>query len=165
MVLRDIQPLEKFGIEVKCEDRILKGTISCICWDNLGANSSLALTESFSANHYCQICKLTKAECQIRCGEDLSEYRTMDDYSRHLSVVEESTKLNLTESCGIKRYCVLNDFDLGYFKIFVNYSVDIMHEREKSKKEDTHKFSSPKNLIFNCLKTSLPFKSYAKTTA
>lgn len=127
MVVRDIQQLEKFGFEVKDENsRILRGTISCICWDNLGANSSLALCESFSANHFCRVCKLTKAECQTRCEEVLSEYRTMEDYARQLSLIEDSTKVNFTESCGVKRYCSLND--LAYFKIFVNQSVDIMHD-------------------------------------
>lgn len=127
MVVRDVQKLEQTGIEIKGDNgRILKGTISCICYDNLGANSSLAMSGSFSANYYCRICKLIKSQCQIRCEEDISEYRTMEDYFKHLSVIEESTKVNLTKSCGIKRYCVLND--LAYFKIFVNQSVDIMHD-------------------------------------
>lgn len=125
MVVRDIGYLEKFGIEIG-DGLVIKGTVSYLCFDNLGANLSLGLSEGFNSNFYCRICKLPKIECQVRCQEDCSQYRTMDDYAKQLSLIEDSTKVNLTESCGVKRYCVLND--LEFFKIFVNRSVDIMHD-------------------------------------
>lgn len=125
MVVRDVAYLEHFGIEID-DGQTIKGTISCLCFDNLGANSSIGLSESFNSNFYCRICTLSKNECQIQCQEDRSKYRTMSDYEKHLSVIENSVKVNLTESCGVKRYCVLND--LSYFKTFTNMSVDIMHD-------------------------------------
>lgn len=125
MLVRDIGYLEQFGIEID-GGLCIKGTISCLCFDNLGANTSIGLNESFNSNFFCRICTLSKNECQIQCQEDRSKYRTMDNYEEHLSIIENSVKVNLSESCGVKRYCVLND--LAYFKIFTNMSVDIMHD-------------------------------------
>lgn len=125
MIVRDIGYLEEFGIEIE-NGHQMRATVSCLCSDNLGANSSLGLSGGFNANFFCRICKLSKNQCQTQCKEDIGQYRTMDDYQKQLAVIENSTKINLTESCGVKRYCVLND--LQHFKIFVNFSVDIMHD-------------------------------------
>lgn len=43
-----------------------------------------------------------------------------------LEIVRDSEKVNLKETCGIKRCCVLND--LNNFKKIRNFSVDIMHD-------------------------------------
>lgn len=125
LVVRDIGYLEEFGVKIG-ENNIIKGTLSHFNSDNLGLNTSLGLAEGFQANNYCRICKLFKSECQIRCREDISEYRTLQDYSKHLEIIGNSTKVNLSDSCGVKRYCVLND--LAYFNMFNNASVDIMHD-------------------------------------
>lgn len=125
MIVRDIGYLEQFGIEID-DGYSIKGTISCLSFDNLGANASIGMCESFNSNFFCRICTMAKNDCQTQCKEDRSKYRTMDEYQKHLSVVENSVKVNLSESFGIKRYCVLND--LEYFKIFTNMSVDIMHD-------------------------------------
>lgn len=124
MVVRDIGYLEQFGISI--ENKTIRGTIASACFDNLGANMSLGLSEGFNSNYFCRICTLSKVECQTRCKEDISAYRTMEEYAKHLSIIEDSTKVNLTESYGVKRYCVLND--LLYFKIFINMTLDIMHD-------------------------------------
>lgn len=125
MLVRDISNLEQFGIEID-GGYTIKGTISCLCFDNLGANASTGFSESFNAIFFCRICTLSKNECQTQCQEDRSKYRNMNNYQKHLFIIENSAKVNLTESYGVKRYCVLND--LAYFKTFINMSVDIMHD-------------------------------------
>lgn len=47
-------------------------------------------------------------------------------YKKILDIIENATKVNLAETYGVKRYCVLND--LAFFKTFINFAVDIMHD-------------------------------------
>lgn len=125
MVVTDIKYLEQFGIQID-EEHTIRGTIAYGSFDNLGANQALGLTESFQSNFFCRICKLSKKECQKKCEEDKSEYRNMEDYKKILDIIENATKVNLAETYGVKRYCVLND--LAFFKTFINFAVDIMHD-------------------------------------
>lgn len=107
-------------------DEVLKGTLVSIAADNLGANSALCMAESFRTFHYCRICKLSREECQLQYEDNLQLYRNDSHYSEMLEIVNDSEKVNLKETLGIKRYCKLND--LSYFSIFKNVSVDIMHD-------------------------------------
>lgn len=58
--------------------------------------------------------------------EDESKMRTVEKYDKQMTVIEMSTNVNLATTCGIKRYCALND--LRHFHIMKNPSVDIMHD-------------------------------------
>lgn len=93
--------------------------------DNLGANLALSLAGNQSP-YYCRICESPKEDCQVRTTDDISLYRTDLEYKKHFEVVNQSEKLNLKETHGVVRYCVLNDF--SYFNIFKNFAVDVMHD-------------------------------------
>lgn len=125
MIVDEIKYLEETGITLN-NGYVLKGTLVSLAADNLGANIALCMAESFRTFHYCRICKLSNIECQNTFTDDLHQYRGNSHYVEMLKIVENSEKVNLKETCGIKRYCILND--LSYFNIFENFSVDIMHD-------------------------------------
>lgn len=63
MVVSEISYLENFGLKI--DDGItIKGTLVNLVADNLGANTSLCLTKSFNAHHFCRICLLSNEECK-----------------------------------------------------------------------------------------------------
>lgn len=69
---------------------------------------------------------MPKEECQRSTVENFSKYRTRENYNESLKKVEESCKVDLKETEGIKYECALNK--LKYFHIINNYNADIMHD-------------------------------------
>lgn len=125
LIVHDISYLEEHGIVVD-EDFILKGTIVNITCDNLGANSSMGMVESFKAHHFCRICEADKAQCKIMTAEDETKLRNVSRYNDIIAQINDSDKVDYKKSFGIKRYCELND--LKFFHTCVNFAVDIMHD-------------------------------------
>lgn len=125
LVLEDVRYLETEGVDIG-DGIVVRGSISYLTFDNLGGSQCLGLAESSQAIYFCRICKMPKCDCQTVSEEDPSVLRTLDDYKRCLTIIENSTKVDFKESLGIKRYCVLND--LKYFNIFINKSVDPLHD-------------------------------------
>lgn len=124
-IVDEIKFLEDTGIKLS-NGRYLKGTLVCLAADNLGANVALCLSESFRSFHYCIICTLNSGECKKTFEDDLRKYRNSSHYEKMLEIVENSESVDYKETCGVKRYCALND--LKYFDIFKNISVDPMHD-------------------------------------
>lgn len=104
------------------------GTIVNITFDNLGGNSCLGYAESFSANFYCRMCEMNKDECRKATTDDCQLYRTKEKYAEIIQSINEMDPdtVDLKQTLGIKRYCVLNQ--LNHFHILDNYNADIMHD-------------------------------------
>lgn len=124
-VVEDINLLSTDGLKVS-ESLMLFGSLSTVCADNAGANSTLGFAESFAAAHYCRICELSKDECQSTCQEVPTALRTIEKYDEHLQALKEMTKVNYVLTKGIKRDCALNS--LKHFHVVENFCIDIMHD-------------------------------------
>jgi len=79
--------------------------------DNLGMNSILGFVESFSANHCCRFCKISKSHLKKATKEDKNLLRTRENYSSDLE-----TNLSLT---GIKEQSAFNS--IPGFHVAENY--------------------------------------------
>lgn len=123
-IVFEIQHLEKLGIEVAGHN--IKGTLTQLSSDNLGANICLGFVSSFSSSHYCRHCIGSKNECREQTVEVTSQLRTKSMYNDQLKIIQDSEKVNYHETKGLKYYCILND--LQYFHILQNPTVDIMHD-------------------------------------
>lgn len=124
-IVNEVKELEQSGLKIN--DKLnLKGTVIILSGDNLGLNTTIGFVQSFSAMHYCRICKLSKNACRTECEEIFSECRTIDDYHKALEIIENSTSVDFGETKGIKRECELNR--LKYFHIIKNVAADIMHD-------------------------------------
>lgn len=125
LIVNEMKHIEEFGIDIN-NNLNVKGTLVNLSFDNLGANQSLGYAEAFNAIYYCRICECSKYECRELYKENINKLRTRENYSMRLTEVENSTDVEYVKTCGVKRYCVLND--LKYFNIVENHSVDIMHD-------------------------------------
>lgn len=125
LLCKDIIHLETNGISAEC-GKTVRGTISLMSFDNLGANSTLGFVSSFQAHHFCRICEMAKTDCRKECRENLLKRRSIESYNNILVCIENSTKIDLKDTIGIKMKCTLND--LQYFHILKNLSVDPMHD-------------------------------------
>lgn len=124
-VVEDINVLSSDGLKIS-ESLTLFGSLSTVCADNAGANSTLGFAESFAAAHYCRICELSKYECQSTCQEIPTALRTIEKYDESLRALKEMTKVNYVRTKGIKRDCALNS--LKHFHVVENFCIDIMHD-------------------------------------
>lgn len=125
IVVNEISHLETHGIDIG-SGLNLKGTLTQVAFDNLGANTSLGFVGSFSSNFYCRHCECSIGECQCMTRENTDKIRTKESYKAQIKIVDESEKVNFTETKGVKFYCQLSD--LKYFDVIQNPTADIMHD-------------------------------------
>lgn len=59
-LIKDIQSLERDGVFVEVLDTFVKGTVFCVCADNLGAHSLAGFHESFNVEKFCRFCCLSR---------------------------------------------------------------------------------------------------------
>lgn len=97
-----------------------------MCFDNLGANVALGFAQSFAATYFCRMCLCTKAETKITFTALPEKYRTKSNYAEAIDIIENSSKIDLQQTKGVREYCVLNDLEC--FHILENWTVDIMHD-------------------------------------
>lgn len=51
-MIKDLQFLETNGVFVEALDTFVKGTVFCVCADNLGAHSLASFLESFNVENF-----------------------------------------------------------------------------------------------------------------
>lgn len=127
-IVNDLKYLETHGIKTT-NHGILKGTLTHLSFDNLGANLGLGFASSFAASNYCRFCMLSKTECQYTVIDDKKNRRTRNDYDRQIEIINNSEKVKYVETKGVKYYCDLND--LNHFKVSDNPTCDIMHDHNE----------------------------------
>lgn len=74
------------------------------------------------------MCEMSKNDCRKSTTDDAQIYRTKQKYVEIIESIKQMDpdSVDLKQTLGIKRYCVLNE--LNYFHILDNYNVDIMHD-------------------------------------
>lgn len=120
-LIEDLNDLALSGIEIKSGDTkvIVYFKLAVIIGDNLGLNSTLGFTESFSAKFYCRFCKCPKDHLRELTSETKCVLRNKTNYETDLS-------RNSLYETGIRQPCVWNR--VIDFHAVENYCVDIMHD-------------------------------------
>lgn len=112
--LDELKFLESEGVLIN--NQRIHFVVPLLLGDNLGINSIIGMTESFSSNHFCRLCFSHKSLTQSMTTEDFGTFRNRNNYNIHL---EEN-------SHGIKSECIWND--LPYFHNTENIHFDCMHD-------------------------------------
>lgn len=123
-IAEEMRHLEEHGMIVG--DKTIKGSISDVAADNLGANTIFGYTECFVSSYSCRHCECSKNECQVQTAEIQTKMRTRENYGRNVEMAEVLGKSDLKRTKGIKRKCSFNN--LKYYHIIDNVSVDLMHD-------------------------------------
>ncbi|XP_032366042.1 uncharacterized protein LOC116684672 [Etheostoma spectabile] len=120
-IVNEIRDLELNGVQI--ETTLFKGTVKAgvaqVCGDNLGLNSILGYSESFSANSVCRWCRAHRAVLRAQTVEDPSSLRDKGNYN-------SDSLLNNSTETGIKRDCALNK--LQFYHVTDNVAPDVMHD-------------------------------------
>lgn len=120
LIVAEVKRLELIGITIG--DQVLKGTMACFTFDNLGGNDLFGFVKGFRATHYCRICDLSSEECSNAICEYPDRVRKIADYDGQLAELQDSKK----HVKGVKKACLLNK--LKNFHILQNQTVDLMHD-------------------------------------
>ncbi|KAF0712217.1 C2H2-type domain-containing protein, partial [Aphis craccivora] len=120
-LIQEINVLEKEGIIVTTPsgEFHVHFILGLILGDNLGLNTMLDFSKSFSANYYCRFCKASKSEALELFVENKQLLRTINNYSNDINT-------NDFKSTGIYQESVLNQ--IYSFHVVTNYCVDVMHD-------------------------------------
>lgn len=122
LIVSEIKTLENMGVDIGSGE-ILKGSLVCFTFDNLGGNGLFGFVESFKANYWCRMCEITKEDSLNTFSEDPSKMRQINHYNAQLSQLENSEDQHVR---GVKRRCLLNN--INNFHILQNKTVDLMHD-------------------------------------
>jgi len=120
-LINEINFLENNGIDIVSSygNYHVHFILGLILGDNLGLNSILEFSKSFSANFFCRFCKANKSRGKEIYEEDPSCMRTIDNYCA--DVLSE----NFCET-GVYKESVLNK--INSFHVTQNFCVDMMHD-------------------------------------
>lgn len=120
-IIDEINYLANEGIIITTEHGEFKVyfILGLILGDNLGLNSILEFSKSFSSNYYCRFCKTHKTIANKLCEEDGSSMRNANNY------LKDVAEMNFSET-GIYKNSILNS--IKHFHVVENYCVDIMHD-------------------------------------
>lgn len=114
-LIDELIDLENNGVELKFVDKCVKlyFSIGLIVGDNLGVNTVLGFSKSFSANHFCRFCCMPKSSTDVLASEIVSSLRSKINYSE--DVLKNDFKLT-----GINENSIFNT--INSFHVVENYS-------------------------------------------
>nr|XP_055065480.1 uncharacterized protein LOC129447733 isoform X2 [Misgurnus anguillicaudatus]XP_055065481.1 uncharacterized protein LOC129447733 isoform X2 [Misgurnus anguillicaudatus] len=121
-LLKDLVILEEHGVFISQLNECIKGTVSCVVADNLGAHGLAGFVESFSGEYFCRFCTAKKTEIQLMTASRF-ELRTRELHDAHLKCALEKE----SACCGVKRDCVLSK-NLSHFHVTAGYPPDLAHD-------------------------------------
>lgn len=123
LISKEIETLETDAVELD-EDLRLKSILTSFTFDNLGGNECFGLQMNFSQGQFCRICTISKKESEQLTVDDLSLWRTKEEYTSF--IVDGVENLRPKSSKGYKGYCKLNN--CNHFHTVTNHTVDPLHD-------------------------------------
>lgn len=120
-LINELKFLEEEGIVLNLPQGNVKVyfLLALIVGDNLGLNTILGFTESFSSNYFCRFCKIPKRLTRTLSIYNNESLRNKENYEIDSNTMDYNTT-------GIKEKCVWHE--IPSFHVTTNYSVDIMHD-------------------------------------
>lgn len=120
-LLRDISILEKEGIYVEAKQHSVKGSIFCVCADNLAAHGLAGFQESFSVSNFCRFCLINRETLQQTPPSNF-QMRTTEQHNNLLANIDGNNILY-----GVKGECALSK-QLAYFHPITGFPPDLLHD-------------------------------------
>lgn len=123
-IIKSLKILETKGITIlnKKKEKTILFTLGLILGDNLGLNSIMGFTMSFSSQYFCRVCKRTNIETKTDVHEHIDCLRNQTNYNADL-LIPDKDRIKKT---GLKEDSIFNT--LHDFHVIDNYVFDIMHD-------------------------------------
>lgn len=120
-LIQSINELENIGIELNCNGKNVKMyfSLGLITGDNLGLNTVLGFSRSFSASYFGRFCRNSKNETSVLANEIHQSLRDKQNY-------EEDLLKNDYKQTGLFENSIFNS--VNSFHVVENYTADLMHD-------------------------------------
>lgn len=123
-LVKDIKSLEQVGIFVPALQKYVKGTVFCVCADNLGAHGLAGFQESFIVDNFCRVCLVSQKQIASTAPQDF-QLRTPEQHDSLLKELQSGDELRSLR--GVKKECVLSKH-LSYFHPITGFPADVLHD-------------------------------------
>lgn len=119
LLVHELNVLEKEGLTILTPhgNFLVHFLLGLVLGDNLGLNSILEFSKSFSSNYSCRICKCHKNVCQEFNEENVSYLRNIENYSEYVK------NMMFSSDTGVNKESILNIIHSFHFT--KNYCVNI----------------------------------------
>lgn len=121
-LIRELRFLEENGVDIHLKD----GTVHKIHFimglflgDNLGVNTLLEFSKSFSSGSFCRFCKAQRTDCNKLSVEQKAMMRTVENYKCDIDYQDPTKTGIMKDSCFNK---------IPSFHVVENFCVDAMHD-------------------------------------
>lgn len=116
-----LKKIEVEGLEIRTKSGIttVHFIMGLILGDNLGLNTIMNFSKSFSANYFCRFCEMKKCDTQKSCTEEPNLRRNRLNYKNNIS------NSSFSET-GIVSDSLFNT--IPSFHVTENFCVDLMHD-------------------------------------
>ncbi|XP_036952445.1 uncharacterized protein LOC119018692 isoform X1 [Acanthopagrus latus] len=122
-LVKDLKSLEQTGVFVQTLDNYVKGSVFCVCADNLGAHGLAGFQESFNVKNFCRFCLTNRGEIATTAISDFQlRYR-----EQHDTFLLQLCQENVPHVNGVKSECVLSKH-LSNFHPVTGFPPDILHD-------------------------------------
>ena len=122
-LIKDLKSLEQTGVFVQTLDNYVKGSVFCVCADNLGAYSLAGFQESFNIKKFCRFCLTHRGEIATTAISDF-ELRSREQHNTFLLQLSHE---NVSHVNGLKSECILSKH-LSHFHPVTGFRPDILHD-------------------------------------
>ena len=125
-LISDLQTLEADGITFRKDGKLhtLRGTVSFLSADNLGAHDIGGFQTHFNAGRVCRGCNVVKEDLKQHFRSDTLITRTRETYDEQVEAVEHCP--GLASMYGVKKSTPLNDLD--FFHVTSGLPADLAHD-------------------------------------
>jgi len=127
--LQHMSDLECSGVYVDSLGANIRGTISCVCADNLAAHMLFGMSQSFgpSVVRFCRFCLATNKSALQNANTRSCKFpiRTPSNYSYHLQQVDEG--IADVSTYGIRHDSIFHKF-LSHFHATTGFPPDVSHD-------------------------------------
>ncbi len=123
-LVKDIKTLEQMGIFVPALQQYVKGTVFCVCADNLGAHRLAGFQESFIVENFCRFCLISHKQIASSEPGDF-QVGTPEQHDSLLKELQNDDQLHSLN--GVKKECVLSKH-LSYFHPIIGFPADVLRD-------------------------------------
>lgn len=121
ILVEELKDMEINGVPIENGDGTYSNVhfvLGLVMGDNLGSNSFLDFSKSFSSKFFCRLCRASKTDTQKFIVENSALIRKPENYEQDFS--------DNTSGVGIVKKSVLNN--IPSFHVVTNYYADMMHD-------------------------------------
>lgn len=122
-LIKDLKSLEQTGVFVQNLDSYVKGSVFCVCADNLGAHALAGFQENFNVKNFCRFCLTNRGDIATTAISDFQ----LRSREQHDTFLLKLSLENVAHVNGVKNECALSKH-LSYFHPVTGFPPDILHD-------------------------------------